>query len=96
MTSMPSKQDGSLSRFIPSVLRNIWANTKPELETSDRARALAFKCLAVFLGVVTVKFTCELGDPWSAPLLNYAIMVCGITELTRLIMAMRKPSAGVE
>jgi hypothetical protein len=63
------------------------------MDTSDRIRALAFKCLAVFLGVVSVKFTCELGDPWSAPFLNYALMVCGITELTSLIMSMRKPSA---
>jgi hypothetical protein len=65
------------------------------MDTSDRVRALAFKCLAVFLGVVSVKLTCELGDPWSAPFLNYALMVCGITELTNLIMAMRKPSPDI-
>lgn len=95
MTSMPSKRDSG-SGMIPSALRNIWANTQPAMATSDRVRSLAFKCLAVFLGVVSVKLTCELGDPWPAPFLNYALMVCGISELTSLIMAMRKPSVIVE
>lgn len=94
MTSMPGKQDEG-SCWIPQAILNIWANTEPELETSQRVRALAFKCLAVFIGMVAVKLTCDLGDPWSAPFLNYALMVCGITDLTSLIMAMRKPSADI-
>lgn len=80
-------------RLCPVILSNLWHNTKPHMPTSVRAIFLLFQCLLVVVGFFSGMEVYKLDDPWSAPMLNFACIAFGISELGSLLFALRKPQA---
>jgi hypothetical protein len=80
-------------RWCPVILSNLWQNTKPKAPTSIRVMFLLFQVLLVVVAWFAGMDIYRLADPWSAPLLNFACVAFGISELVSLIFALRKPPA---
>jgi hypothetical protein len=80
-------------RRCPVLLSNLWKNTKPTMPTAIRFMVLVFQILIVVVGCLAGIDIYKLDDPSSAPILHYAVVAFGISELLSLLFALRKPSA---
>ncbi|WP_274644280.1 hypothetical protein [Pseudomonas serbica] len=91
----PAGASNAGCRWCPVMLSNLWQNTKPKMPTAIRVMFLLFQVLLVVVAWFAGMDIYRLEDPWSAPLLNFACVAFGISELMSLLFALRKPPADV-